>query len=386
MNSGICKTLVSLFFNHSSHIHKPPIACSSLSLSFLSSYSSSSRPEDVKIKVPLADYSINRHNFSPAAALKASSVKKDLKKPENSDSVLSFLKESGFSDSHLQKMVKRVPNVLSASIFDTVKPKIKVFQDLGFSSTDIADVISSDPWILHRSVDRIVPSILLLRSVLGSNANVTKLLKTLSWFLKCDLEKSMIPNIEFLKSCGVSSTQIVTYVFHFPRLFLHKPDSFKDFVKRVDEIGFDRKSKMFLSAIRTISSMSKENWELKLKCFRSLGFKEDDIVSAFRRSPQAFAISERKIRETTELILSRGNMDISVIVKYPWLLTISIERRLKPRLRVFDILNSKNLLSRTIKFTSVCKISEKMFLDKYVLPHSDELGELSSLLMRTHCQ
>ncbi|KAJ0024953.1 hypothetical protein Pint_08324 [Pistacia integerrima] len=225
-------------------------------------------------------------------------------------------------------MIKRVPNVLFASIVNTVKPKIKVFQDLGFSSTNIADVMSSDPWILNRSVDKLVPSILVLKSVSGSNASVAKLLKTSGWFLKC--------------------------------FWLHKPDSFKEFVKRVDEIGFDRKSKMFLPVILTIGSMSMETLELKLKCFRSLGFKEDGIVSAFRRSPQTFVISKRKIREVTEVMLSRGNLDISVIVNNPRLLICNVERSLKPGPRVFDILEKK-----------------------YGLPHSDEVGELSPLA-RTH--
>ncbi|XP_041017098.1 uncharacterized protein LOC121259537 isoform X6 [Juglans microcarpa x Juglans regia] len=81
------------------------------------------------------------------------------------------------------------------------------------------------------------------------------------------------------------------------RFFLHKPESIQAFVKTVDGMGFNRKSKMFLSAIRTVSSMSEENWELKLELFRSLGFSEKDILDVFRRVPQVFAVSERKIKE-----------------------------------------------------------------------------------------
>ncbi|KAJ0086564.1 hypothetical protein Patl1_08506 [Pistacia atlantica] len=191
-----------------------------------------------KSKVPLADYLINGHHFSPEAALKASLTTKYLKKPENSE---------------------------------------------------LSTLISQ-----RKCVDKLVPSILVLKSVSGSNASVAKLLKTSGWF------------------------------------WLHKPDSFKEFVKKVDEIGFDRKSKMFLPVILTIGSMSMETLELlKLKCFRSLGFKEDGIVSTFRRSPQTFVISKRKIREVTEVMLSRGNLDISVIVNNPWLLICNVEQRLK---------------------------------------------------------
>ncbi|RVW22477.1 hypothetical protein CK203_107237 [Vitis vinifera] len=141
--------------------------------------------------------------------------------PEKSDSILAFLKESGFSQTHLEKTVKRVPRVLSANLDKTIKPKIKIFQDLGS-----------------------------LQSVMGSNSDVSKVLKICARFLKHDLGKTLKPNIEFMKSCGISTTQIKKVVFSFPRFLLHKPESIKDSVRRVDEMGCDRKSKRYLYAIR----------------------------------------------------------------------------------------------------------------------------------------
>ncbi|XP_041013333.1 uncharacterized protein LOC121256558 isoform X2 [Juglans microcarpa x Juglans regia] len=161
------------------------------------------------------------------------------------------------------------------------------------------------------------------------------------------------------------------------RFFLHKPESIQAFVKTVVGMGFDRKSKMFLSAIRTVSSMSEENWELKLELFRSLGFSEKDILDVFRRVPHVFAISERKIKEVTGLLFSARNVDISYIVDHPELLIFSVERRLKPRLRVLEILEKKNVLNRKPCLTTVCKISEQKFLNKFVLPYSKELAEVN---------
>lgn len=152
----------------------------------------------------------------------------------------------------------------------------------------------------------------------------------------------------------------------------------KHFVQRVDNMGFDRKSKMFLPAIRTISSMRMESWERKLKLVRCLGFGEGDILLMFRTVPQAFAMSERKIQGVTEMLLSRGDMDISFIVQNPSLFLCSIEGSLKPRLRVYDILKSKNLLPKRTSLASICKMSKSKFLDKYVLPYH-ELRELSIL-------
>ncbi|KAE8704422.1 hypothetical protein F3Y22_tig00110457pilonHSYRG00176 [Hibiscus syriacus] len=99
-----------------------------------------------------------------------------------------------------------------------------------------------------------------------------------------------MPNIEYLRSCGISLSQIVFYVFRYPRFFLQKAERIKQFVKRSDDMGIDRKSNMFFIAIRTLSSMSEEKWEQKFKLFRKLGFSEDDILSTFRRTPRVYCI------------------------------------------------------------------------------------------------
>lgn len=135
-------------------------------------------------------------------------------------------------------IIKDVPKVLTANLDNTIKPKVKMFRDLGFSPSDIADIVSAYPWIRRgRSADnQLGPSILALKSVLGSNVGVVRVLKICGWFLKCNLEKTMVPNVEFLKSCGVNYSQIVQFVHNFPRLFLKKPECMREFVKRVDEM------------------------------------------------------------------------------------------------------------------------------------------------------
>ena len=324
--------------------------------------------------IPVAQYLINHHQFSPEAASKASSNFPFLKNPKQSDLVLSYLKETGFSHSQLEQVVKKFPNVLYVSP-DIIKPKIKIFQETGFSSSDIADIISAGPWILKRSADnRLGPSILALKNILGSHALVCRLLKSSGWFLKHDLKKTMMPNIEFMKNCGISSEQIINYLHIFPRFFLLKPESIVDSMKRVDEMGFDRNSRRLLQAIRALCSMSVENWELKLNLFRELGFSEDDILLVFRRCPQVFCVSEKKIKEVTDILLCAGNVDISFAVKHPELLLYSVEKRIKPRLGVIKILEEKDKLKKRPSLSTILTINGKKFLERYVLPHSNELG------------
>ncbi|CAK9154230.1 unnamed protein product [Ilex paraguariensis] len=365
MTLRICRSLTSVAL-------KTPISFS-FSLLVLS-YSTRKQP---KCTASVADYLVYKHQFAPETASKVSSVLTCVKNPEKSDSILFFLKASGFSKTHLENVVVKWPNVLSANLDRTIKPKIQIFQDLGFSPTETAELISMHPWILTRSaVNQLGPSLLVLRNVFDSSLDVSKVLKISVWFLNHDLEKSMIPSIALMKSLGINSSQLMRYVYSFPRFFLYKPERIKEFVKRVDEMGFNRNSKMFLHAIRTVSSMTIKNWELKLELFRSLGFSDVDILSVFQRKPQIFAVSQRKIKDVTKLLLATGKFDISFIVNHPELLCCSIENRLKPRLRVVEVLENKKLLPKKPSLTSLHKITDEKFFEKFVLPYSNEVGEI----------
>ncbi|KAK3019881.1 hypothetical protein RJ639_004189 [Escallonia herrerae] len=375
MTMYLRKTFAPLSLKNHYHLCKPHIS-SYFSPLFLSSTSPKRRQP--KSAVPVADYLLNTHQFSAEAAAKASLAFKYLKNPENSDCVLSFLKESGFSKTHLEQMVENMPKVLSLKLDRTIKPKIKIFQDLGFPPTDIVQVLSTNPMILSRtSNERLLQLILALQKIFGSNGDVSRLLKIAGPFLGYDLKKTMIPNIEFLKSCGICSSQILKDVFNHLRFYFYYPDLLERSVKRVDELGFSRDSKMLLCAIRTVGSMKVETWELKLQLFRRLGFSEDDILSMFRKMPHVFSVSGKKIEEVTEFLRGTRKLDIAHIVQYPLLLSYSIGKRLKPRIQVMQNLERENLLLKEFNLARVCTIPDIKFLEKYVLPYSDRVSELS---------
>lgn len=351
------------------HLQKP------FSISESVIFFSTSEPKILGSAVSISDYLTNRHNVSLETALKVSKYRSRLKDPEKADSVINFLKAVGFSRTQFESALQRAPCLLFSSV-DNIKPKIKIFQDAGICPSDIVKIISSDPLILTRSADnRLFPSITALKSVVGSFADVSKILRLCGWFLRTDLDKTLIPNVEMMKSCGVPSRQIARYLAAFPRLFLVKPEKLKGFIDRVDGMRVDRGSLVFLPAIRTVSSMSPERWELKLGVFRSMGFSDQDMVSIFRKVPLVFTVSEKKLKEVSKVLLEIGKADTAYLVARPELFMLSAECRLKPRLQVLRILESKNLLKRKPNLTTTCKISEKVFLNKYVFPYLDVVGD-----------
>ncbi|KAL0368814.1 UNVERIFIED_CONTAM: hypothetical protein Scaly_1100300 [Sesamum calycinum] len=320
---------------------------------------------------------MQKYNFHPKAASRFASALTNLKTLKNSSLVLSFLKESGFSASQMEKILKSWPELLSVNLENIVKPKIKIFQEFGFSANDIVDIILKEPSVLHSSTNkRFIPSLTVLRGLLGSTAEVAKFLKISGWYLKSDLDSSLLPNIKLLHNYGIPMKKINWLMRYFPRFILQNPKTMKKLVEKADRLGADRSSKMFIHAVLIVSSLSNETLELKKKTFRDLGFSEDDILRVFRTQPHVFATSEEKIRKIKEVVLATGKYDLSCIVNNPTAVTRSIEKRYKPRFQVLEILEGKNLITNWPGFPTLFKMTDKNFFEKFVRPYSDEVGEV----------
>ncbi|KAL3830654.1 hypothetical protein ACJIZ3_019456 [Penstemon smallii] len=362
-------------FRHS-HNCKNPLSFVYKSHVYLST-SIEKQPPAVTTTSTVSEFLLQKHKFSPQTAARVSSVLTHIKHPENSDSVISFFKENGFSNTQLEKIVKYRPSFLSSNLEKSIKPKIKIFQDLGFSSDDIAKLISVYPAILHCSPNnRVIPSLSILKGFLGSEAEVARVIRICGALLTRDLEKILIPNVKFLESCGVKMGQIKKLFHNFPRYFLHKPEMVKKFVNRVDVMGVSRSSKMFVHAVGIAFSMNDKCWELKLQALRNMGFSENDIAVAFRKSPMAFASRVEKMKAVMNVLLATGKYSMPCIIRSPASFTRSIEKKFKPQFKVLEILESHNLIKKWPPLATLCAMSEKKFYGKYVGPYLDKVGHV----------
>ncbi|XP_042057033.1 uncharacterized protein LOC121801576 [Salvia splendens] len=186
------------------------------------------------------------------------------------------------------------------------------------------------------------------------------------------MESTLIPNVEYLKSCGVPMAQIIQLTTS-PQLFLHKPENLRKFVEKADAMGSERGSKSFIYAVRAVSSMKSESWELKLGTLRELGYSEEDIMRAFRSSPKVFTCSRRKIRRVAEVLLETGRYDRAMIAKTPCVFQYSIEKRLIPRLGVLRVLEKKGLIENWPSIASMVLYTDVEFFERFVAPYLDKI-------------
>ncbi|KAL8514001.1 hypothetical protein ACS0TY_013206 [Phlomoides rotata] len=324
------------------------------------------------------DLLLHRHNFPPELASRVASELShlNLEFTTTADSILSFLKESGFSNSQLVRIVKYSPRLLSINLDDRIKPKIKILREFGFSCDGICKMISLNPSILYSSVENnIVPSLSVLKGLLGSNDKVATVGRKAPWFLTANLQNTMVPNVEFLKSCGVPMDRVSMILTSYPRCFLIKPESIRKCAEKVNEMGIEASSKNFVYAVTTIAQMSNETLEHKLQAFKSLGFSDREILTMFSKEPRVLSTSMEKIKKITELLLATGKFNMGDIGHFPVSFMFSIEKRYTPRLRILGILESKNLIKEWPSLCTICTLSDDVFFKRFISPYLHQVGD-----------
>ncbi|XP_057780873.1 uncharacterized protein LOC130999361 [Salvia miltiorrhiza] len=259
------------------------------------------------------DLLLNKHQFPPELASIASSGLPKSRSPLGVDTLLSFLKEKSFTATQLQKVVTYNPRILGFTI-ESINFKLKVFQSLGLSPKEIAKIIYENTSILRSSYEnRIIPKLLMLKCLLGSDHDLARLLKRCSWFLAADLEKTLMPNMEILKSYSIPMVHILHFLHLRPRCFVVKPDIMQKSVVRAIEFGVPWTSGVFIQAVNLFTHTSEGMWEVKVQTLRDLGFSDDDILTIFRKQPLVFSQSGKKMKNVTELLLATDLLSLIVM-------------------------------------------------------------------------
>ncbi|KAL6140713.1 hypothetical protein ACLB2K_059009 [Fragaria x ananassa] len=215
--------------------------------------------QDEKSRSFTVSYLVNSLGFSPEKALSASKNKKlHFDTPEQPDSVVKLLKHYGLTDTHISNIVKTLPVLLVYNAEKTPFPKLQFFCSVGLSSNDLA-------------------------RILRFNANI------LTW----RLERSIKPCYDIMKTLGIPKHKLPESSFPLWVSFYFKALSFdsekvKENVKKIMSMGFQPSSSTFMKALYVISVTDASKWEHKMKFYKMWGWTEDDVLSAFRKTPPVY--------------------------------------------------------------------------------------------------
>ncbi|XP_077249373.1 uncharacterized protein LOC143888869 [Tasmannia lanceolata] len=341
------------------------------SLKSISQLSNSTKPS---FKV---SYLINSCGLSEEAALKVAQ-RVDFETAEKPDSVLAFFRSHDLTKTHISNIITKCPILLVSNPDKTLKPKFEFFLGLGISAPVLARIVN--PYLFKRSLEnQIIPTFDFLKSILHPNKDIILALRLSRNIIQVNTQKVLQPNITTLRNHGVPDSRILTLIMTNSRALSLKSDRFSEVVTEVKEMGFNPSSSLFVLAVITMSVMSKPTWERKLEVFRSFGWSYDEILSAFKKQPWCIITSEKKVKMVMDVFINKMDLKPSFLSKNPNLFLFSLEKRIRPRCSVLQVLMSEDILKKDLKLYSELRLSEKEFVEKYVTKNKERLPELLSL-------
>ncbi|KAK6945941.1 Transcription termination factor, mitochondrial/chloroplastic [Dillenia turbinata] len=270
-------------------------------------------------------YLTNQCGLSPESAISASK-RVQFETSSRADSVLALLKNHGFSDTQITKIVRSFPPILISDSQKTLLPKLEFFHSIGVSRPDLTSMLSRNPKPLVSSLkNRIIPNYEILKGFLQSDYKVIRTFKDIPRIFLLDLSKNLLPNGE-----------------HF----------------------------------RKLGGRGKSMFEENMKVYERWGWSKGEILMAFRKYPNCMLLSEKKIHMGMDFYVNKMGIHSRSIAASSKILAYSLEKRIKPRCSVIRVLTQNGLLRENFSLASVIGASEKVFLDKFVIKYAETLPQL----------
>ncbi|CAJ2662113.1 uncharacterized protein LOC123886546 [Trifolium pratense] len=321
-------------------------------------------------------YLINNFGFSPQSASKhCSTYHLSFKTAQKPDSVITFFRTNGFSNSQLRDIIAKLPGLLSCNPSIRVLPKFQFLLSKGASNSDIVNLVSKNPRILSTSVENhIVPTYELLYRFLQSDMDI--IASAIRYpALLCD---HRVPhNITILVENGVADSSIAKLLRRNSWVLLKC--EMLNLVEELKNLGFNPSKTTFGVALEAKLTVNKTLWKEKVDAFKKWGWSDEDAHEAFRKKPHCMLVSINKINLVMSFWVNQLGWDALALAKGPSVLSNSLEKSIIPRASVVQFLLKKGLRKKDASLTCPFVVSEQVFLDTCIKRFKEETSYLLKL-------
>ncbi|QCE13250.1 uncharacterized protein LOC114162639 [Vigna unguiculata] len=319
-------------------------------------------------------YLIDTLGFSPQTALKASQ-RVSFDTPQKPDSVIAFFNKNGFTQAHINNIVKRLPNILACNADKRLSPKFQFLLSKGASASDIVRLVNRCPRILGSSLkNNVIPSFELVKRFLQSDQKTIDCVFGNRPFLQYSVGAQ---NVDMLLDVGVKDSGIGYLFGRRPSILLST--NLSEAIDEVMEMGFDTSKITFAIALHAKRVVSKSRWDAKVDAFKMWGWSEEMVIDSFRKHPLLMLTSKDKINEIMRFWVVELGWDPLALAKMPKIFGFSLERRIVPRCLVVRYLLVKGLREKSANLSTPFDVSEELFLKNYVMRFKEEASQLLKL-------
>ncbi|PNT65681.1 hypothetical protein BRADI_3g00773v3 [Brachypodium distachyon] len=314
----------------------------------------------------MEEYLVDACGLTRAQALKASAKLSHLKPPSNPDAVVAFLSGGlGLSIADIAAVVAKDPRFLCASVKKTLAPNVAALTAGagGLSRPEVASLVVLAPSHFRRW--SIVSKLRYYLRLLGSAVDLLRTLRKNSRLLSADLDAVVRPNAAFLREqCGLGARDIAKLCNPLPLLLSADPERVRAMAACAEGVAV-----AFLSEKKTAAKV--ENLKV------TFGWSDDEVAVAVSKAPMVLTNSKDMLRRRAEFLISEVGLEPAYIARRPVMLSYSLEGRLKPRYCVIKFLKEHGLLDHDRDYYKTVMVSEKVFMEKFICPHSEAAPHLA---------
>ncbi|XP_027094971.2 transcription termination factor MTERF15, mitochondrial-like [Coffea arabica] len=295
---------------------------------------------------------------------------------QDPDLVVSFFQGLGLDKTQIKRFISTEPRLLFCSVDKALKPRVQIFQDLGLSGPDLTAFLAYHAYILRRTDCYIRRPIECLRDMLGCDEIVVEVVKRCGRLLDPYAPLAIEPNVALLRKFGWSGDKISKLIVNKPWIILRETKWLEGLLQGVEtDFGIPRECKMFYHGVLVYASLKKSTFDEKIENFRSCGWTDTSIRSLVRNLPFTFTLSEANVRKSAGFFMGELGYTDEYLASHPVLLSLSLERRVKPRYEILKILIEKKLISEKVNHYNAFCFNDLKFVNLYLHPYKDEIPE-----------
>jgi len=285
---------------------------------------------------------------------------------------LAYLNSWGLTSKQLERVVRIYPQSLGSSKELQLKPTVEFLLGLGVTEEKIGKVLSLSPYYLgYRHDISLQPKVAFLLGVGVKKENLGKLIMEQPSLLCLSIGENVMPKLKYLESVGVERARLGEMICRYPAVLTSNLDTMKLKVEFFGSKGLNGKNLVNLLTLHPdLLGKSLESLKLGFVNVQSIGFTQEEVCSILKMHPTILGSTQIHLQKKFDYLTNVMKRSLKEVLTFTAFVTYSLERRIKPRHRVFTWLLEEGLLpQKNYSLRTIIGGSEEYFRDRYLVLH-----------------
>lgn len=285
---------------------------------------------------------------------------------------LAYLQSCGLTTKQLERVVRIYPQSLGASKKLQLQPTVEFLLSLGVTEEKLGKVVSLSPYYLgYRHEISLQPKVAFLLGLGVKRENLGKMIMEQPSILCLSMGENVIPKLKYLESVGVERARFGEMICRYPAMLTANLDTMKLKVDFFGSKGLDGKNLVNLLTLHPdLIGRSLDSLNLGFLNVQNIGFTQEEVCSILKMHPTVLSCTETLLRKKFDFLTTVMNRSLKEVLTFTAFVTYSLERRIKPRHRVFTWLLAEGLLpQKNYSLRTIIGGSEEYFRDRYLVLH-----------------